>query len=129
VNKPNIVRLPISARHETGLRRPATKESNQLLACDACHILLKSWNSALKYYAQLVGDLIKARSYYYSEIYDRTADALESASEAKCLYDLHCKEHALESGKIHLVACRRQIVTTDAVVDIGVFPANGTCVG
>jgi hypothetical protein len=38
-------------------------------------------------------------------------------------------ERLSEPKPLRLVACRSQIVTTDAMTDIGVFPANGPCGG
>jgi hypothetical protein len=101
--KTMTVSMRVFSLHEIRGRTAAPAHFNHLLDCTACHIFLKSWNAAIYDYGELVGDLIKSRSHYYSEIYEQTADALELASEAKYLYDLHCKGHALEAGKMHLV--------------------------
>jgi len=64
--------------------------------CETCYAHLKSWSFAVQGYARSVGHLIKAVGHNHSELYDKSTDALELATAAKALFDLHCQEHVLE---------------------------------
>jgi hypothetical protein len=64
--------------------------------CEMCHEHLKSWSFAVQGYARSVGHLIRAAGHNHSELYDKSTEALELATAAKLLFDLHREAHVLK---------------------------------